>query len=155
MRERNGVLGLPMIRNEKTVDPSDKSSPAVYQLETAMGAAIEVFEGARALNVPRTRFAPVKTTDDLLALRSDAYRLTDDARVELAREVVPIVTLDPDHYKLIRDFEQRFPKGPPSLKEAERFEVDGDVTFGADVIARGNVKVEGPASIDDGTVLTG
>ena len=89
MRERDGVLGLPMIRNEKTVDPSDKSSPAVYQLETAMGAAIEVFEGARALNVPRTRFAPVKTTDDLLALRSDAYRLTDDARVELAREARP------------------------------------------------------------------
>ncbi len=84
MRERDGVLGLPMIRNQKTVDPSDKSSPAVYQIETAMGAAIEVFEGARALRVPRTRFAPVKTTDDLLALRSDAYGLTDDARVVLA-----------------------------------------------------------------------
>ena len=84
MRERDGVLGLPMIRNEKTVDPTDKSSPAVYQIETAMGAAIEVFEGARALRVPRTRFAPVKTTDDLLALRSDAYELTDDARVVLA-----------------------------------------------------------------------
>ena len=153
MRSRHGVLGLPMIRNEKTVDPADKSSPAVYQLETAMGAAIEVFEGARALNVPRTRFAPVKTTDDLLALRSDAYRLTEDARVELVREAVPIVTLDPDHYKLIRDFDQRFPKGPPSLKEAERFEVEGDVTFGADVVAKGNVKVTGPAEIADGTVL--
>ena len=81
---RDGFLELPMIRNEKTVDPSDSSSPAVYQLETAMGAAIEVFEGARALRVPRTRFAPVKTTDDLLALRSDAYELTDDARVVLA-----------------------------------------------------------------------
>ena len=77
MRERDGVLGLPMIRNQKTVDPGDKSSPAVFQIETAMGAAIEVFDGARALIVPRTRFAPVKTTDDLLALRSDAYRLTD------------------------------------------------------------------------------
>src|SRR4051794_10304597 len=153
MRANHGVLGLPMIRNEKTVDPSDKSSPAVYQLETAMGAAIEVFEGARALNVPRTRFAPVKTTDDLLALRSDAYRLTEDARVELAREAVPIVTLDSDYYKLIRDFEQRFPKGPPSLREAERFEVSGDVTFGAHVVARGNVKVEGPATIADGTKL--
>ncbi len=83
MRDRDGVLGLPMIRNQKTVDPSDKSSPAVYQIETAMGAAIEVFEGARALIVPRTRFAPVKTTDDLLALRSDAYALTEDARVVL------------------------------------------------------------------------
>src|SRR5262249_11161104 len=60
MRERANVLGLPMIRNEKTVDPTDKSTPPVYQLETAMGAAIQVFEGARALAVPRSRFAPVK-----------------------------------------------------------------------------------------------
>jgi len=155
MRERDGVLGLPMIRNQKTVDPGDKSSPAVFQIETAMGAAIEVFEGARALVVPRTRFAPVKTTDDLLALRSDAYRLTDDSRVELVRDSVPIVTLDPDHYKLIRDFDARFPDGPVSLAEADRFEVEGDVTFGADVKARGSVKVTGPATIDPGTVLTG
>src|SRR3954452_8686743 len=45
--ERDGVLGLPMIVNRKTVDPSDKSSPDVIQLETAMGAAIDVFDGAR------------------------------------------------------------------------------------------------------------
>ncbi len=155
MRERDGVLGLPMIRNEKTLDPSDKSSPAVYQLETAMGAAIEVFEGARALVVPRTRFAPVKTTDDLLALRSDAYRLTDDARVELVPEAVPIVTLDPEHFKILRDFEAHFPDGPPSLAECERFEVEGDVRFGAGVIVRGDVKVTGPRVIEDGAVLEG
>ena len=155
MRERDGVLGLPMIRNQKTVDPSDKSSPAVYQLETAMGAAIEVFEGARALEVPRTRFAPVKTTDDLLALRSDAYRLTDDARVELVPDQVPIVTLDSDHFKLLRDFDARFPKGPPSLAEAERFEVEGDVRFGADVVVRGSVTVRGTDAIEDGAVLEG
>ena len=73
--ERDGVLGLPLIVNKKTVDPGDKSSPEVYQLETAMGAAVGVFEGARPLRVPRTRFSPVKTTEDLLALRSDAYVL--------------------------------------------------------------------------------
>ena len=79
-----------------------------------MGAAIEVFEGARALRVPRTRFAPVKTTDDLLALRSDAYELTDDARVVPAggRTDAPFIALDPDYYKLLRDFEARFPAGP-------------------------------------------
>ena len=43
---RGGVLGLPLIVNRKTVDPGDKSTPAVYQLETAMGAAIGVFVGA-------------------------------------------------------------------------------------------------------------
>jgi UTP--glucose-1-phosphate uridylyltransferase len=155
MRERDGVLGLPLIRNQKTVDPTDKSSPAVYQIETAMGAAIGVFEGAQALEVPRTRFAPVKTTDDLLALRSDAYRLTDDARVELVRDQVPIVTLDPDHYKLLRDFDERFPKGPPSLVEADRFEVEGDVRFGAGVVVRGSVVVSGTDAVEDGAVLEG
>jgi UTP--glucose-1-phosphate uridylyltransferase len=162
MRERDGVLGLPMIRNEKTVDPSDKSSPAVYQLETAMGAAVEVFEGARALRVPRTRFAPVKTTDDLLALRSDAYVLDEDARVQLAPERegrVPFVALDADHFKLMRDFEARFPAGPPSLVACDRFVVEGDVRFGAGVVARGDVTVrqdgDGPLTVPDGAVLEG
>src|SRR5215210_3273036 len=80
LEEREGVLGLPLIVNKKTVDPGDKSSPEVFQLETAMGAAVGVFDGARPLRVPRTRFSPVKSTEDLLALRSDAYVLTDDAR---------------------------------------------------------------------------
>jgi UTP--glucose-1-phosphate uridylyltransferase len=155
MRERDGVLGLPMIRNQKTVDPTDSSSPAVYQIETAMGAAIEVFEGARAIRVPRTRFAPVKTTDDLLALRSDAYELTGDARVVLAggRTTVPFVALDPEYFKLLRDFEARFPEGPPSLVACDRFEVEGDVRFGAGVVARGDVKVVGPRTVPDGAEL--
>jgi UTP--glucose-1-phosphate uridylyltransferase len=156
MRERDGVLGLPMIRNEKTVDPSDKSSPAVYQLETAMGAAIEVFEGARALRVPRGRFAPVKTTDDLLALRSDAYVLDDRAKVLLAPQRngrVPFVSLDPDYFKLMRDFEERFSDGPPSLVECDRLVVEGDVHFGAHVIVRGDVTVH--ENVPDGAVLDG
>jgi UTP--glucose-1-phosphate uridylyltransferase len=160
MRERDNVLGLPMIRNEKTVDPADKSTPAVYQLETAMGAAIQVFEGARALAVPRTRFAPVKTTDDLLALRSDAYILEDDATVLLAPERegrVPFVALDSDHFKLMRDFDERFPEGPPSLVECDRFVVEGDVRFGAGVVVRGDVTVrqqgDEPLTIEDGAVL--
>jgi UTP--glucose-1-phosphate uridylyltransferase len=157
MDERDGILGLPMIVNRKTVDPGDRSSPAVVQLETAMGAAIAVFDGARALRVPRRRFAPVKTTSDLLALRSDAYVLTDDQRVELApeREGPPLIELDDDHFKLLRDFDARFAAGPPSLVACERLAVEGDVSFGRDVVVRGRVRVEGPARIEDGTELTG
>ncbi|MGZ4275152.1 MAG: UTP--glucose-1-phosphate uridylyltransferase [Solirubrobacteraceae bacterium] len=155
MDEREGVLGLPMIVNRKTVDPADKSSPAVVQLETAMGAAIDVFDGARALRVDRARFAPVKTTDDLLALRSDAYVLSDDARVALVegRFEAPHVTLDPDYYKLLGDFEARFPHGAPSLRACDALTVRGDVTFGRDVEVRGTVEVEGPATLDAGQVL--
>src|SRR5919107_5125991 len=45
---------------------------------------VDAFHGARAIRVPRRRFAPVKTTSDLLALRSDAYVMSDDFRVEPA-----------------------------------------------------------------------
>src|SRR4051812_5579506 len=161
MRSGGGVLGLPMIVNRKTVDPGDADSTPVVQLESAMGAAIGVFEGAGALRVSRRRFAPVKTTNDLLALRSDAYVLTDDARVEPAegRDGPPLVDLDDQYYKLLPEFEARFPAGAPSLVACERLEVIGDVEFGAGVVVRGSVTVEhhggGRLRIEDGTVLEG
>jgi UTP--glucose-1-phosphate uridylyltransferase len=147
-----------MIVNRKTVDPSDASSPAVIQLESAMGAAIDVFEGAAAIRVPRRRFVPVKTTNDLLSLRSDAYAMGADAQVSLVparHDQPPVIDLDPDHFKLLRDFEQRFAAGPPSLVDCERLAVEGDVSFGRDVVVRGAVRVEGPARIEDGTLLEG
>ena len=158
----DGFLGLPMIANRKTVDPSDSSSTEVIQVETAMGAAIGVFEGARAVRVPRRRFAPVKTTNDLLAVRSDAYVLTEESHVQLAPErhdAPPIVDLDKRFYKLVGDFEPRFPNGPPSLVACERLTVDGDVVFGRDVVVRGSVAIEHGGDeqlrLGDGTVLEG
>jgi UTP--glucose-1-phosphate uridylyltransferase len=161
LEARDNVLGLPMIVNRKTVDPADSSSPPVFQLETAMGSAIAVFEGARALRVPRERFAPVKTTNDLLALRSDCYELSADARVVPVPGLdggPPLVDLDPAHYRLLGDFEARFPAGAPSLVDCRRLTVRGDVTFGSGVVARGDVTVEGgdrPRRVPDGAVLEG
>jgi UTP--glucose-1-phosphate uridylyltransferase len=151
-----GVIDLPMIVNRKTVDPSDKGSTPVIQLETAMGAAIGVFDGARALRVPRSRFVPVKTTNDLLSLRSDAYVIGEGRAVHLAPErggVPPFVDLDADHYKLVRDFDARFPAGAPSLVACDALHVTGDVRFGRDVVVRGEVSLEGPAQVPDGAVL--
>jgi UTP--glucose-1-phosphate uridylyltransferase len=157
LREREGVLALPMIVNRKTVDPRDASSPAVVQLETAMGAAIAVFEGARALRVPRRRFAPVKTTNDLLALRSDAYVVNAAFEVTLdpSRGGPPLIDLDAGFYKRVGDFDARFADGAPSLVACERLDVEGDVAFGAGVVVRGSVRVTGPQRIDAGTVLEG
>jgi UTP--glucose-1-phosphate uridylyltransferase len=161
LQRRGGVLGLPMIVNRKTVDPADAGSTPVLQLETAMGAAIDVFDGARAIRVGRERFAPVKTTNDLLGLRSDAYELHDDGRIVLAagRDAAPLVDLDPRHYKLVRDFDARFAAGVPSLVGCERLTVRGDVAFGSGVVVRGSVQVEhhgaGRLTIADGAVLEG
>ena len=133
----------------------------VVQLETAMGAAVGCFERSIGIRVPRSRFAPVKTTADLLAVRSDAYVLTDDWRVVLnpeRRYGVPVISLDPKYYKLIDQMEPRFPDGPPSLVDCEQLTVKGDVLFGRGVACRGAVEVanEGPdqKTVED-TVLSG
>ena len=140
----DGVVKLPMIRNVKTIDPRDPGSQAVYQLETAMGAAIELFEDAAAIRVPRVRFAAVKKTGDLLGIRSDAYVLTDDFRVTAnPRRTLGqiVVNLDDRFYAFIDQMEARFPEGPPSLVDCERLDVVGDVRFGRGVVVRGRVRV--------------
>jgi len=134
LEANDNVLELPLILNAKTVE-----GVPVFQVETAMGAAIGVFGGAKAIAVPRSRFAPVKKTNDLLALWSDAYILTDDWRVTPAppRTEAPVVTLDDAYYAAIGQLEARVPGQPPSLLHCTRLDVVGDVTFGDGVEVRG------------------
>jgi UTP--glucose-1-phosphate uridylyltransferase len=144
---------LPLIVNRKTVDPADPDSTPVIQLESAMGAAIGSIGGAQAIEIPRTRFVPVKTTDDLLVARSDAYDLTDSG--EMIPEftgTAPLVTLSKEFYKLLDDFDARFPAAP-SLRRCTSLRVEGDVTFGRDVVVEGDVKVVGPKTVPDNEVL--
>jgi UDP-N-acetylglucosamine pyrophosphorylase len=144
----DGLLPLPLIRNEKTVDPRDKSTPKVYQLETAMGAAIECFEGGAAIQVGRNRFSPVKTTSDLLAVRSDAYELDSDFRLVLRAErngVPPVVKLS-DDYKLVDQFEPLIARGVPSLIGCKSLSVEGKLAFDPGVEIVGNVKFTGHGS---------
>ncbi|MBM4382400.1 MAG: UTP--glucose-1-phosphate uridylyltransferase [Deltaproteobacteria bacterium] len=142
--ENGGVLPLPFIRNEKNVDPLDATSPRVIQLETAMGAAIACFEGARAIQVPAHRFAPVKSTGDLLAIRSDAYVLSDDYRV-LPAPGGPgdqlVVDLDPTYFKRVDQLDARTPHGPPSLIRARRLTVRGDYTFAKGEVCEGECRI--------------
>jgi UTP--glucose-1-phosphate uridylyltransferase len=143
---RQGVLGLPLIRNLKTLDPTDPKTPEVIQIETAMGAAIEVFADSRTIEVGRDRFVPVKTTDDLLVLRSDVYDIGSDFVLEQASDAVPYVGLDPAVYKLVAEFDKRFPEGAPSLRDATRLTVEGDWTFGHGVQVKGEVALSKPPS---------
>lgn len=138
LEKEGGALPLPMIRNKKTVDPRDKESTPVYQLEIAMGAAIESFSGSGAVCVPRSRFAPVKTTSDLFALRSDAYEQTPDGRIALlaSRDGVPPVIDLSDEYKMVDSLEGL---GMPSLIKAEKLKVSGPVRFADGVTIVGSV----------------
>jgi len=154
---RDGILGLPLIRNEKTVDPSDSSSPKIIQIETAMGAAVEVFEDSKLIEVGRDRFVPVKTTNDLLVLRSDVYDIGSDFVLDQVAVEVPYVDLDGGVYKLVSEFDKRFPEGAPSMRKATSLTVDGDVTFGAHVQVVGDVEISTSSAerIPNDTVLTG
>ncbi len=151
-----GLLLLPMIRNTKTVDSRDDKSPQVYQLETAMGAAIECFAGAAAIEVPRVRFAPVKTTSDLMIIRSNACILTDDFRIELdpsRHGQPPILELDKAHYKLVDGLETLISQGVPDLLNCKRLKVHGRMTFAPGVKIEGQVSLE--ATQSTGAIVPG
>jgi UDP-N-acetylglucosamine pyrophosphorylase len=140
-----GVLPLPMIRNNKTVDPRDKKSTPVIQLESAMGAAIECFEGSTAIDVPRSRFAPVKTTADLLALRSDAYEVLSNGQVRLhpSRAGKPPVISLSDEYKLVDSIDGL---GVPSLLHCHSLKIHGPIHFAPGVVIEGDVEIRNDTS---------
>jgi UTP--glucose-1-phosphate uridylyltransferase len=158
LTERNAVLGLPLIKNEKTVDPADSSSPEVIQIESAMGAAIEVFEGATAIGVGRERFLPVKTTNDLLLLQSDVYEVGSDGLLTRVADPAPLIDLDTKYYKTIGKFSDRFRVGAPSLKHASSLTVKGDWTFESGVVVKGAATLADSGergTVTSGTVLEG
>lgn len=153
----NGVLDLPLIRNQKNVDPTDPDSPQVIQIESAMGAAISVFEGATAIEVDRARFLPVKTTDDLMLLRSDVYDVGPDYQMRARVDEVPSIDLDKRYFGAISEFDKRVPFSV-GLLYASSLTVRGDWSFGEGVVVRGDVVLEDegrPRHVASGTVLSG
>jgi UTP--glucose-1-phosphate uridylyltransferase len=157
-----GNVRLPMILNPKNLNPRDDASPAVFQIETAMGSAISLFEGAAAVVVPRVRFYPVKKCNELLAIRSDCFTYSDACGlvVNPRRRIEPIqIDLDPKYYGKIDEFGKRFPYGPPSLLNCESLTVRGDVFFGNQIALKGNVVIRNsgsmPVTVPDATVIEG
>lgn len=132
----NKEMKLEIIVNHKSTDSGEK----VIQLETAVGASIKHFQNAHGINVPRSRFLPVKSTSDLFLVTSDLYALNHGELSMNPKRVfptVPIVKLG-DHYKKVSNFLARF-AGPPHILELDHLTVTGDVTFGHDVVLKGTV----------------
>ena len=147
-------MELDIIVNPKTTDDGQ----AVIQLETAAGAAIKHFNNAHGVNVPRSRFLPVKNCSDLLLIKSDIYSLEHGQLVinpNRMFETTPVIKLG-DHFKKIQQFQKRFKK-IPTIIELDHLTVTGDVYFGRNVTLRGTVIIvanEGQRiDIPDGCVL--
>ncbi|KAI0702985.1 UTP-glucose-1-phosphate uridylyltransferase [Cerioporus squamosus] len=147
-------MELDIIVNPKTTDDGQ----AVIQLETAAGDAIKHFNNAHGVNVPRSRFLPVKSCSDLLLIKSDIYSLEHGQLVinpQRMFETTPVIKLG-DHFKKIQQFQKRFKK-IPKIIELDHLTVTGDVYFGRNVTLRGTVIVvanEGQRiDIPDGCIL--
>ena len=147
-------MELDIIVNPKTTDDGQ----AVIQLETAAGDAIKHFHNAHGVNVPRSRFLPVKSCSDLLLIKSDIYSLQHGQLVinpQRMFETTPVIKLG-DHFKKIAQFQKRFKK-IPTIIELDHLTVTGDVYFGRNVTLRGTVIVvanEGQSiHVPDGCVL--
>jgi len=160
LTKAGNTLELPVVVNPKRIDPKDDSSPEVFQIETAMGSAISVFERATAIRVPRTRFAPVKKCQDLLALWSDCYVMTEDSRIlqNPDRRFGTIqIDLDDRYYKTVDQLKERFPQGTPSLINCKSLRVEGNVYFGRGISIKGQVDIRSPSSskvsIPEGMVI--
>ncbi|MFN8613843.1 MAG: UTP--glucose-1-phosphate uridylyltransferase [Vulcanimicrobiota bacterium] len=139
--EQQPLPRLPLIINRKPVDPTHPDSTPIFQLESAMGAAIACFERTQAIEVPRTRFLPVKTLADLLLLRSDLYRLDQDGHLlTINSRPLPQVKLDSRYYGTYQDFEVRF-AAVPGLEKCDALELEGDIRFGPGVRLEGTVKL--------------
>ncbi len=143
--QQQGMIRLPMILNPKTIDPRDEASPSVFQVETAMGAAISLFDGATAVKVPRTRFLPVKKCNEFLMVRSDLFLFSEKNTLipnpERQSDKPPKIRLDSKYYGKTDFFEQRFSEGVPSLLECNAFTIEGDVRFERDVKLKGKVRI--------------
>ncbi|KAJ5681445.1 uncharacterized protein N7477_001385 [Penicillium maclennaniae] len=134
-------LEMEIIANEKSI-PADKkgeADQAIYQLETAVGAAIRHFKNAHGVNVPRRRFLPVKTCSDLMVVKSDLYRLEHGQLVMDPNRFggVPVIKLGSD-FKKVSDFQKRI-ASIPRIVELDHLTVTGPVNLGRNVTLKGTV----------------
>jgi UTP--glucose-1-phosphate uridylyltransferase len=158
--KKHHTVNLPIIKNQKTLDPRNENSPKVFQIETAMGAAISLFEGAAVIRVPASRFFPVKKCNDLLAIRSDRFVFSEKEHLIVNPKIGSrsiTVTLDPKYYGKIDGFDERFSEGIPSLIHCDALTIYGDVRFEKNVTIRGSVVIkntgESQAIIKQGSVI--
>ncbi|XAR58113.1 UTP--glucose-1-phosphate uridylyltransferase [Bertholletia excelsa] len=152
------VVEADALKMEIIPNPKEVNGIKVLQLETAAGAAIRFFDHAIGINVPRSRFLPVKATSDLLLVQSDLYTISGGFVVRnpaRANPANPSIELGPE-FKKVGNFLSRF-KSIPSIIELDSLKVVGDVWFGAGVVLKGKVVIAAKAGvkleIPDGAVI--
>ncbi len=138
-------LNLPVIVRERQLSVNGEEVPSIF-FETAAGSAISLFDKVCAVIVPRDRFFPVKTTDDLFAVQSSLFTLrhgtlrfdTTNSLLQGRSRKVPTVKLGP-YFRTVEEYKRRLPFGVPDILELDHLTVSGDVRFRNNVVLKGTV----------------
>eukprot|EP01121_Diplochlamys_sp_Union-15-3_P008021 TRINITY_DN2097_c0_g1_i2.p1 TRINITY_DN2097_c0_g1~~TRINITY_DN2097_c0_g1_i2.p1 ORF type:complete len:502 (+),score=91.82 TRINITY_DN2097_c0_g1_i2:3-1508(+) len=158
--ENNELSEMAVIRNDKSLD-----GKPIIQLETAAGAAIEFFKKSHGINVPRSRFLPVKSTSDLFLIQSDLYEVKNGCLIMNPKRPFPgppVIKLG-NEFRKVNDYNNRI-NGIPNIIELDQLTIAGDVVIGTDVTLKGTVIVVAnhgshidipPGSILENKVVTG
>ncbi|MCP9262957.1 UTP--glucose-1-phosphate uridylyltransferase [Dirofilaria immitis] len=134
------LLGLGKVRRKDAITVVLSNGEFVNQLETSLGGAIRNFDKVLSIKVPRSRFLPVKNTQELLAIMSDLYEVTENFSLQFVRkDKAPIIELS-EHFSKISEFRERFCE-IPRLRELKRLKVEGNIYFEHDVILKDNVEI--------------
>lgn len=133
---KSNQLSLEIIEDQ----PQSNDGEKVIQLETLIGTAIKHFNNSVGVNVPRSRFLPVKTCSDLFLVLSNLYKMKDGAlSMNSKRQFLstPLVQLG-NSFKKVKEFHRRL-DGIPDIIELDHLTVAGDVTFGRGIVLKGTV----------------
>eukprot|EP01117_Protostelium_nocturnum_P020387 TRINITY_DN9142_c0_g1_i1.p1 TRINITY_DN9142_c0_g1~~TRINITY_DN9142_c0_g1_i1.p1 ORF type:complete len:503 (-),score=164.06 TRINITY_DN9142_c0_g1_i1:239-1747(-) len=153
LNNENRMKDVDVISNPKKALGKD-----VIQLETAAGAAIQFFDNAKGVNVPRSRFLPVKAVGDLFVVQSNLYQL-NNGYLQMSPKrpypTVPLVNLG-EEFKKVSDYNRRI-KSIPDILELDQLTISGDVYIGSQVTLRGTVIIVANhgnrIDIPDGSIL--
>ncbi|EEB07097.1 UTP-glucose-1-phosphate uridylyltransferase [Schizosaccharomyces japonicus yFS275] len=149
-------LNMEIIPRLDTIEV-DGEQAETLQLETAIGAAIQNFKKAHGISVPRSRFLPVKSSSDLLIIRSDLFHedhglfVLDSRRYGMS---TPVVRLG-SHFQSLSDMQKHIPF-IPKLLELDHLTVAGNVKLGRNVTCKGTVIIvctDGEITIPPNAVL--
>jgi len=149
----NALNDLDIICNPKT-----EQGQRIIQLETAAGAAIGSFKHPQAINVPRRRFLPVKSTSDLFVLQSDLFTMDKGAfKMSPLRPFLnpPMVKLG-SYFKDVSEYMKRL-GGNTNIIDLDQLTISGDVFIGRGVVLKGTVIIVAQdgcrIDIPDGSIL--
>ncbi|CAI4064416.1 hypothetical protein SUVZ_08G0350 [Saccharomyces uvarum] len=151
-------LNLPICSSETKMIIHNSPLMEILHLQTNLGDCIDFFSNSQIIKVPRNRFLPLATCEDLFLLNSNLYDLDTSGSLNLYPlrfELLPSIKLG-DEFANYETFKIGIPD-IPNILELDHLTVMGNVFFGYKIILRGTVVIicdeDDVIIIPDGSIL--